>query len=180
MITIGIVAGAMKPYTKGHDYIIRLASKENDEVNVFVSIHDRVRRNEHPIHAIDMLKIWKEQIIDSLPLNVSVWFVNNPISSVYEFLDTSGGKNSYTIYGDNTDISKAFSVKSLAKYDSTRQMLDNNLLKTNPIKRSTNVDISATEMRQYIKDDNKEAFFDGLPDGLNKEKIWKSLSRPDN
>ena len=58
--TIAIVPVSAKPYHAGHDGLVRIASKENDEVHLLVSITDRSRPGEMKIDGGTMFGIWKD------------------------------------------------------------------------------------------------------------------------
>lgn len=176
----GIIAGSFKPFHAGHDALIRIAAGENNVVTVYVSIHDRAKKNEFPIEGAKMVEIWNDIISPTLPDNVDVEFVDNPISAVYETLDDAREELSmdkYTIYGDDIDTPRRFSEENLKKYAS--YLHGNGLVKVKPISRLSTVNVSGTEMRQHLQNDDRESFVNALPTAIDRNGIWSALKKQD-
>lgn len=177
---IGLVPIAAKPFHKGHDGLIRLASSENDEVSVFVSYHDRNRPNEIKVNGDDMVTIWEDYIIPTMPNNVYVDFVHNPQTATWNEIENPILDCEYTIYGDENDVKKRFTKAALAKNKKVGDLLKNNILHVRGVNRSEIADISGTLMRNYIKTNDKKSFYSGLPDTLDKlqkSDIWNILTK---
>lgn len=167
-----------KPYTAGHDGLIRIASKECDVVHVYVSLSDRKKPNEFPIYGSDMEKIWKIYIENSLPSNVEVIYGGSPIRKIYEemgFASENNSQDTYVIYSDPTDLSQNFPIKSIDKY--AKNLYDNNLIILRPVDRSETLEISGTKMRSYLKTGNQSEFISGLPKGLDGPEVWSILKK---
>lgn len=176
---IAYIAGAFKPFTAGHAFLINSAAKECDEVKVFVSIGDRARKGEKLIPGSLMKEIWEKYIIKILPENVNINFTKVPIKSVYETIgEQDKGEEteiSHVIYADDVDASKNFPSKALEKYLPRLHGLNKITIKGCP--RTTTVNISGTAMRKFLELGLKEDFIAGLPEPLreNGEEIWKGL-----
>jgi len=170
---IGLIALSAKPAHKGHDLLMRLASRENDEVHVYVSLSDR-----QFIKGIDMHSIWKRYIESTLPENIKVSYGGSPISNIWNELGFANEHHSddvYAIYSDVNDINKNFPTKSLLKY--VRELYENGQIVLEPIDRSETIDISGTQMRNFLQQGDKELFLSYLPDSLKKHgnEIWVRL-----
>lgn len=86
--TIAMYPGAFKPFHAGHAYILEKAAEAADEVWLFVSANDRKRPKEFPLVWKDgMERVWKEFIEPSLPANVSVRYVANPVTAAYQAVE---------------------------------------------------------------------------------------------
>ena len=59
---IALISIVAKPYRTGHHELIKIATKENDEVLVFVSAVDRERKGEFTISGGAMKTIWKRYL----------------------------------------------------------------------------------------------------------------------
>lgn len=167
IMKIGLIAMSAKPYHAGHDALIRLAARECDTVNVFVSLFDRRRPDEFPILGKDMERIWNDFIVPTLPPNIVLHFDGNPVRGVYEFLGHEKDGNSkerYVIYSDPDDIERSFPSRSLAKY--TGHLYDTGQLVLEPVHRAETIDISGTDMRKFLDRGDAEGFRDGLPSSL--------------
>jgi len=175
---IGILTISGKPIHCAHQYIINFASKENDRVILYVSLSDRKRNGEITIYGEDMEKIWKDYLCDIMPPNVSITYGGSPIRQAYSMLGEESKSNSnklYTIYGDPNDLAKNFSEKSLEKY--AKNLYNNGLIRLHPLPRNETVNISGTQMREFLKNGQKDLFLKYLPRGIDKEAIWEILQK---
>jgi hypothetical protein len=178
---IGLVPMSAKPYHAGHDALIRLAQQECEQVVVFVSTSDRVRKGEFPVRADVMRKLWVD-IVETLPEDISVVFVPNPVSAVYEFIGLRNGDTQpamrdekIVIYSDPTDMERNFPERSLVKYGAA--LVNAKRLARRFVPRDSTVDVSGTQMRAWLQHGNKAKFVANLPEGLDGEAFWKALSR---
>jgi ATP sulfurylase len=181
MYHIGLIPMAARPYHVGHDTLIRLAREECDQVFVFASTADRVRRGEFSVRADIMRKLW-DDIIESLPQGVGVVFVPNPVGAVYEFIGLRNGDTmpvmkdeKLVIYSDPEDMERNFSERSLAKYGGA--LANARRLARRHVPRDTTVNVSGTQMRAWLMHGDKTKFVANLPETLDGDVVWKALSR---
>lgn len=175
---IGLVPGSYKPYHAGHDAVIRLASKECDKVRVFVSLSDRKRPGEVPVKGSDMQTIWKNHIEPSLPPNVTVEYVSQPVRSVYEALgkaNEAGSNDEYALYSDPTDLSQNFPEKNFMKY--AGNLYASGKIIPRAVQRSETVDVSGTKMRDFLAKGDQASFIRNMPKTLNGKAVWDILSK---
>jgi len=169
--TIALIPLAAKPYHAGHDGLVRIASAENKEVHLFVSITDRSRTGEMKIDGETMFLIWKEFIEQSLPENVKPFIdytKDAPVTKVYLELENAekiGSKDIYTIYSDNVDILK-YKDETLMKVAPT--LFSNGQIKLRGVNRSETVPVSGTEMREFLEDGDMVGFTALLPPAIQK------------
>ncbi len=170
---------AGRPYHAGHDALIRLAQQESDQVVVFVSTADRIRKGEFPIRADVMRKLWAD-IVETLPEDISVVFVPNPVSAVYEFIGLRNGDTQPTmrdekivIYSDPSDMERNFPERSLVKYGGA--LVNAKRLARRFVPRDSTVDVSGTQMRAWLQHGDKKKFMTKLPEGLDGEAVWEAL-----
>jgi len=171
-----------KPVHLGHWSLITMAAKENDVVELFVSISNRARSKEVPIYGADMQQIWTKYIESELPPNVSVTYGGSPVGNIYSYLeeqeDNNEPMNVYSIYSDEKDLQQNFGVNSLNNV--VPLLLKNNQIKMRGVSRAGGIQISGTQMRNFLKNNNKEQFFNFLPPISNSKKndIWDILRAP--
>lgn len=181
--TIALVPVSGKPYHLGHDMLVRMASTECDEVKLFVSTSDRIKKGEIPIYGADMEEIWKKYIEKSLPDNVSVTYGGSPVRNVYDTLVASEESNDtqvvYKIYSDEEDILK-FTSEKLRNY--VPALLSRKQIQLRGVSRKETVEVSGTLMRQYIATGKTENFISMLPVALRKNglKIYNILKHSTN
>ena len=159
-----------KPYTAGHDGLIRIASDECDEVQVFVSLSDR-----DIIKGSTMKTVWETLIKDTLPNNVFLSLGGIPVRNAYEFIDVDGkvSDNTYTIFSDPTDLQNNFSEEKLTKY--FEDLLDEERIFLREVDRSETIDISGTKMREFLKNNDFTSFRYYTPSDIDAKKYWKIL-----
>ncbi len=173
---IALIPGSFKPFTAGHDSLIRLASSECDEVHLFVSTSDRFRSGEPLVSGADMLQLWNKYIERSMPDNVVVSYGGSPIASVWKDIDAankSASQDTYVIYSDASDAMTNWSEQTLAKYGG--ELYGKGQLEIRPVKRSDTVDVSGTQLRQALEAGDKHSFMKGLPKSLQHEEVWQLL-----
>lgn len=166
---IGLIAGGFKPFTAGHYFLVKQAAEENDMVHLFVSTKDRVRKGEYAI-TWDMMKpVWKI-LQKGLPKNVKVHFEDNPTSGQFQILDAAeanpNNSNTYTLYADSKDIKRYNNPR--IKEKTLKRLYSNDQLIFKGFERGTGVNVSGTEMRQALQDENLEAFVQMLPDTVQQ------------
>jgi cytidyltransferase-like protein len=163
--TIGIVGGGFKPFTKGHYFLVEKAAGENDEVILLVSTSNRIRKEELPILWSQMEEVWKKYLTPSMPANVSVQFVSNPTRAAYELLGEAdldeGNHNTYVLYADDQDMTRMYADDKLEKY--MPRLVQNEQIEKRAFSRAENVDISGTQMRDYVNQGDVAGFASGLP-----------------
>ena len=174
--TLGIVPMAGKPVHAGHWKLIELAAKENERVMVYVSEKGRIKPGEFPIEGGQMIEVWNDILTKYLPDNVSIKFVESPVSNVrYALLDLESDPEdapTVSIYSDAEDIQNYDLAEFNAKYPGLGSM---GKIKLRGVERTSTVDISGTKMRSFLLNNDKTSFFNYLPQPVSsedKEKIW--------
>jgi hypothetical protein len=169
MARIGLVPMAAKPYHAGHDGLVRLAAQENDEVRVFVSLGDR----DH-ISGKGMGIVWADIIEPSLPANVKVSYGGAPVGEVFKVIgdaNKDGSDDTFSIYSDPVDTAERY--KTLDRY--AGDLIAKGQVKLRPVPRSSTVDISGTQMRQWFDADDQASFIAKMPKGIDGKKVWDIL-----
>ncbi len=169
MAKIGLVPMSAKPYHAGHDGLVRIAAKENDEVHLYVSTSDR-----DEVSGAAMERIWKECIEPTLPGNVRTIYGGSPVGNVIKEVgdaNEKGSTDTFSVYSDPEDIKK-FSV--LSKYAGNLMAQHQIILRG--IERSSTVDVSGTQMRQWLVAGDKASFVAHLPRALDGERVWNILT----
>lgn len=165
-----------KPFTAGHDGLVRLAARECDEVHLFVSLSNRFRTGEPLVMGTDMQKLWQQYIEKSLPNNVVVTYGGSPVANVFKAMDAankSGAQDTLVIYSDPEDASANFPEHILQKYGG--ELYGKGQLEVRPVKRTETVDVSGTKVRQALATGDKKAFLSMLPKALQRDDVWDIL-----
>lgn len=170
---VGLSAMSAKPFHRGHDALIRDASRECDQVHVYVSLTDRKRPGEVPVLGTDMAVIWRELVEPGLPGNVAVEYGGEPVGKVWAFLGRAketGSRDTFVIYGDETDLAARFKPMALAKYAGPLQA--NGQIELRTTARIT----SATAVRRAIGAGDFATFKAEMPKWLDARRAWDILT----
>jgi cytidyltransferase-like protein len=166
---IGLFPGSFKPYHAGHDAVVRQAAKENDEVIVFVSLKTR-----DFISGDGMQRVWEELIEPKLPSNVRVVYGGSPVGNAFKVLgdaDKAGSLDTYTIYSDPEDADR---FETLPKY--APNMVAGDRVKTQGLARTSTVNVSGTQMRQWFEAGDQQEFNKNLPRSIDAVRYWNILN----
>jgi hypothetical protein len=161
--TVAIYGGGFKPPTKGHFTVAKQTLEqfpEIDELKIFVGggVRDGITQDE----SIQVWDIYKNYLSDKVSIEPSVapvksilgYAKENPDTKVYWVLGARDGEES-----DLEDI--ASRTKSISKYPNLE------------VKVITSIGgVSGTKTRQSLKTNNKEQFFQLIPNIKEKEQIW--------
>lgn len=165
--TVAIFGGGFKPPTKGHFDVVKLALDrypEIDELKIFVGggIRDGITQEE----SIKIWDIYKKYLSPKVDVEPSI----APVKSILGYAKENPDTKVYWILGareeeegDLLDIKNR--TKTISKYPN----LEVKIL-------SNKGGISGTKTRNAIKNNNKEQFFQLIPDIPEKQQIWDLVS----
>lgn len=174
MKTVGLIPGGMKPFHKGHNFIVQEAINECDEVILFTTVKDR-----GIIKGANMKRAWVDLIHPLLPGLDDVRFVKSPVGSVYIYLQDEGvPENEYRIYGGIEEVNR-FRPEYLEKNYPDLTVVQPAALNPTRYDREGNdgVAASGTKARKAIEAGDFELFRSYLPDFLkpHAEEYLKTL-----
>lgn len=183
---VGLIPVSGKPYHAGHHYLVELAAAENEEVILFVSTSDRLRKGEFPIYGADMAKVWREELEGVMPPNVRIEYGGSPVRKVYDTIGNAckldGVEETYVVYSDPTDTAQNYPDKNRDKY--MQPLCDQGQVifaaEENPgtfTRGKGSPDISGTKLRQTLEDNKFEEFAASMPAGVNAQSIWNILKK---
>ena len=182
--TLGIVPIGGKPFHLGHWKLIQLAANENDRVIIYTSLKDRARKNEAFVDGNKIAHIWDQYIIPSLPKNVIVKFVDSPVrESLFElrwleqWLSQDLIPSPYVkLYSDTDDVLSNFPEELLLK--NAPNLTNMGIVSRRGVSRDSTINISGTEMRNFLTNGEKDLFIKHLPPigPTSKEDIWNILN----
>jgi hypothetical protein len=165
--TVAIYGGGFKPPTKGHFLVVEKALQklpEIDEFKIFVGsgVRDGITQEES-IKIWELYKPYLSNKIDIEPSAAPVKSIlgyakDHPDEKVYWVLGTREGNED-----DLKDIENR--TKSLSKYPNIEVVVIN-----------TQGGVSGTNTRTAVRNNDKELFFNLIPDIKEKEQIWNLVS----
>ena len=170
MANIALYPGGYKPPHIGHYKAAKIATEQTDKVIVFVGPKEREGITQ------DMsVKLWT-LYTQKDPIEIRKAGVS-PVRDVYDFveLEAKDGDTLYFIKGEKDSEDPRFArIPSYAeKFNKKINIKYINV--PNQLSRS-NKPVSGTSMRNYIKNNDKESFIDGLPLGTDEEAAWNTVT----
>ena len=172
---IALIPMSAKPYHKGHDLLVRLASRECDEVRLFVSTSDRDN-----VSGEAMQQVWDEHIEPSLPDNVYVEYGGSPVRKVWnelgdsnEFAQLPEDYDNYVIYSDPTDLASNFPEEKLRKY--VGKIYGMGYVELRPVDRATTARVSGKDCRRMLAAGDRNGFIDMMSDAIDGGAVFDIL-----
>ena len=166
-IDVNIMVGRTQPFTLGHQSILEALYKENKYPTVLCLIHNTKFDAKHPFSD----ELIKKEIDTCLKgkdfYQDTIWVKNAAIDKIGEALKEKG--YSAHLWGCGTDREKMYKAMASNKKYLKDFPEDFKVFVIDRDETSSAVDgISATKVRQAIKDDDKGAFVKMMPDGAQK------------
>ena len=165
MAKTALLPGGFKPPHKGHYAIAKILSKEG---KVLV----RVGSGERDSITQDMsIKIWKIYGFEAEPAAK-----NSPIHDVFTYVEKEAKTGEEVIAGTGEKDYPRF--KALEDPNHPKYPLYNpRKISFKEIKITPQEEgISASDVRKALKNNDKKAFQEGLPDGIDKDKVWNIVT----
>lgn len=183
---VGLIPVSGKPYHAGHHYLVERAAAENDEVILFVSTSDRLRKGEFPIHGADMQRVWQEELESVMPGNVRVEYGGSPVRKVYDTIGEAckidGIEETYVVYSDPEDTAQNYPQANRDKY--MQPLCDKEQVifaaEENPqafTRGSGSPNVSGTKLRAALGENKFDDFAAAMPSGVNAQNIWNILKK---
>lgn len=147
--TIAVYPGAFKPPHRGHLSVVEKTNAVADKTIVVISQADR-----DGFTAEDSLKIWEIYTKDMPNVEVRIASKPSPVSEAYSLFRHNPEKNYVMALGKN-EFSR---VENLDKYHNAK-----------PFDAGTLEDLSSTNLRQAIRENDNDTIQNFLPEGVNLE-----------
>jgi hypothetical protein len=162
-----IYGGGFKPPTKGHFDVVKQATEQNPEIDDFIIyIGGGTRDNITQGESIQIWDIYKKY----LPLKTRIEPVKSPIGDILRYAKEHPEETVLWVIGarennpeDWADISSR--TRTLDKYPNIQLRVI-----------QTQGGVSGTAARKAVKDNDKEQFFNLIPDIEEKEQVWDIVS----
>ena len=162
-----IYGGGFKPPTKGHFEVVAKAAEQNPEIDdIIIYVGGGEREG---IGQGESLQIW-ELYKKYLPMKVSIEPVKAPVGDILRYAKDHPEEEVLWIIGARENNPEDFAdlasrTRTLDKYPNLQLRLI-----------QTPGGVSGTAARKAVKDNNKEQFFNLIPDIPEKQQVWDIVS----
>ena len=162
-----IYGGGFKPPTKGHFEVVAKAAEQNPEIDEFIIyVGGGVRDGIAQAESIMIWELYKKY----LPLKVRVEPVKTPVGDILRYAKDHPDEEVLWIIGARENNPEDFAdiasrTRTLDKYPN----LELRVIQTSG-------GVSGTAARKAVRDNNKEQFFNLIPDIAEKSQVWDIVS----
>ena len=162
-----IYGGGFKPPTKGHFDVVAKAAEQNPEIDDFIIYVGGGERNG--IAQGESIEIW-EIYKKYLPMKVRIEPVKAPVGDILRYAKEHPEEEVLWVIGAREDNPEDFAdiasrTRTLDKYPN----LELRVIQTKG-------GVSGTAARNAVKANDKEQFFNMIPDIKEKEQVWDIVS----
>tara|TARA_B100000579_G_scaffold170101_1_gene138569 strand:+ start:961 stop:4059 length:3099 start_codon:yes stop_codon:yes gene_type:complete len=168
MAKIALLPGGFKPPHAGHYNMAKWLAANTDADTVLVKVGAKEREG---ITREMSLKLWNLYTQKDNNIKIKASESPSPVRDVYDFIEQEAPEGS-TVYlgmGEKDIEDKRFA--NIGKFAEPKGIKFKTILV--PPQAGG---ISGTQMRDFVKNDNKESFQKYLPDHINKEEAWDIVS----
>ncbi|MDB4571673.1 hypothetical protein N9Z72_00175 [Akkermansiaceae bacterium] len=171
MANIALYPGGYKPPHIGHYKAAKQALKEGaDKVIVFVGPKERDGITQNM--SIQLWKLYTQNDpIEIRPAGVS------PVRDVYDFVELEAEDGDTLLFIKGKKDSEDPRFARISDYATkVNKNINKDFINIDDIKSRSDKPVSGTSMRSYIKNNDKESFIDGLPEGTDEEAAWNTVT----
>jgi len=159
--TIALFPGKFKPPHKGHFEVVKKLLQNADEVVVLISpkTHEGITADE----SAAIWELYKQKLDGNVEVRISTV---TPVKDVYDFVENNPELTVYAAYGKGEESR----YKNLSKYPNAKVFDAGSISEDGE-------DVSATNLRKAIRDNNDGEIKKYLPDGIEVNDFLKALGR---
>ena len=171
---VGVIGGGFKPPHKGHYELAKQAlAQVSDLDRLIIYVGKNIRDGINQDQSVAIWNLYK----DSLGSKVEIIPATKPpIGHIYSYASKNPDDQVYWFLGARDEEDEADIADRTSYLEKNREKYPN--LNVEVVK-STGTDVSGTAARKALRTGNKESFFDALPDGVDKDKVYDIVKTPE-
>ena len=176
MEKIALLPGGFKPPHAGHYNMAKWLAKNTDADTVIVKVGVKIRDGINREVSLKLWNLYRSTDPDSISNKITVIASNSssPVQDVYDFIENEAPEKSKIYLGIGEKDANDKRYDNIGKFAEPKE-IEYEIKEVPPQAGG----VSGTEMRNFIKKDDKENFLKYIPDHLsesNKEKAWELVS----
>jgi len=172
---VGVIGGGFKPPHKGHFAFAKQAlSKVPDLDKLLIYVGGKVRAGA-AITQNQAIEIWK-LYANELPGAIEILPADQPIAKAYSQASKNPGNEVFWFLGvRDEDDAKEADRREVHLRKNPEKYSNLNVIRI----ADTGTDVSGTKARKALEAGDKEAFFQALPDVVDKDKVYDIVKTPE-
>ena len=171
---VGVIGGGFKPPHKGHFELAKQALAEVPDLDkLIIYVGKNIRDGITQEQAVAIWNLYKDQLNGNVEI---VAASKPPIGHIYSYASKNPEDQVVWFLGARDEEDKADIADRTSYLEKNREKYPN--LEVEVIE-STGTDVSGTAARKALRAGDKQTFFDTLPDGVDKEKVYDIVKTPE-
>ena len=171
---VGVIGGGFKPPHKGHYQLVKQALAQVPDLDkMIIFVGKNIRDGIDQSQAVAIWNLYK----DSLGSKVEIIPASKPpIGHVYSYASKNPEDQVYWFLGARDEEDRADIADRTSYLEKNREKYPNLNVE---VVESTGTDVSGTAARKALRAGDKEGFFQALPDGIDKDKVYDIVKTPE-
>ena len=171
---VGVIGGGFKPPHKGHYELAKQALAQVPDLDkMIIFVGKNVRDGIDQSQSVAIWNLYK----DSLGSNVEIVPATKPpIGHIYSYASKNPEDQVYWFLGARDEEDRADIADRTSYLEKNREKYPNLNVE---VVESTGTDVSGTAARKALRAGDKEAFFQALPDVVDKDKVYDIVKTPE-
>lgn len=171
---VGAIGGGFKPPHKGHFELAKQALAQVPDLDkLIIYVGKNIRDGITQEQAVAIWNLYKDQLNGNVEI---VAASKPPIGHIYSHASKNPEDQVVWFLGARDEEDKADIADRTSYLEKNREKYPN--LEVEVIE-STGTDTSGTAARKALRAGDKQTFFDTLPDGVDKEKVYDIVKTPE-
>ena len=171
---VGVIGGGFKPPHKGHYELAKQALAQVPDLDkMIIFVGKNVRDGIDQSQSVAIWNLYK----DSLGSNVEIVPATKPpIGHIYSYASKNPEDQVYWFLGARDEEDRADIADRTSYLEKNREKYPNLNVE---VVESTGTDVSGTAARKALRAGDKEAFFQALPDVVDKDNVYDIVKTPE-
>ena len=171
---VGVIGGGFKPPHKGHYELAKQALTQVPDLDkMIIYVGKNVRDGIDQSQAVAIWNLYKDSLGSKVEI---VPATKPPIGHVYSYASKNPEDQVYWFLGARDEEDRADIADRTSYLEKNREKYPNLNVE---VVESTGTDVSGTAARKALRTGDKETFFNSLPDGVDKDKVYDIVKTPE-
>jgi len=171
---VGVIGGGFKPPHKGHYELAKQALAQVPDLDkMIIYVGKNIRDGIDQSQSVAIWNLYKDSLGSKVEI---VPATKPPIGHVYSYASKNPEDQVYWFLGARDEEDRADIADRTSYLEKNREKYPNLNVE---VVESTGTDVSGTAARKALRAGDKEGFFQALPDGVDKDKVYDIVKTPE-